>query len=383
MLCLVPVLWAWCGNSFSAFALISGYMLSTTDATAMGALNFAQSTGDLVAMECGWVAVCLLIAGSWTIPHLAIRRHPVAGIVAANLLVALQLVPYAWLLGTTSPLIAWGFVLPGSGVLGLFLGMTAGVGAGLYARRLGPLKGGAAFVGIALASLALAGRDAPDLRNLDDLHGVELRWARPGSAGPDEAVDRVTKIAKTVRAAHDADPALRMIAFPEGILGDVMDVIGTVVRVELGSAARETGVQIVVGVDQKLSDGRKKVGLISVSPIDGRIEKRFARQPMPVSLWAPWRPNSFVADYASDPYLDVVGGRRALLSICYEDLVPGLFFSASRGQRQPDLVLSVANDWWMPSDKGARRQGLAIEGLAKLAGIPLVRSVNLPAAPAR
>ncbi|MFX7988784.1 hypothetical protein ABTK55_19615, partial [Acinetobacter baumannii] len=88
-------------------------------------------------------------------PHLAIRRHPVAGIVAANLLVALQLVPYAWLLGTTSPLIAWGFVLPGSGVLGLFLGMTAGVGAGLYARRLGPLKGGAALVGIALASLAL------------------------------------------------------------------------------------------------------------------------------------------------------------------------------------------------------------------------------------
>ncbi|MFX8102598.1 hypothetical protein ABTK91_19765, partial [Acinetobacter baumannii] len=89
------------------------------------------------------------------------------------------------------------------------------------------------------------------------------------------------------RAAHDADPALRMIAFPEGVLGDVMDVIGTVVRVELGSAARETGVQIVVGVDQKLSDGRKKVGLISVSPIDGRIEQRFARQPMPVSLWAP------------------------------------------------------------------------------------------------
>lgn len=382
MLCLVPVLWAWCGNSFSAFALIGGYMLSTTDATAIGALNFAESTGELVAMECGWVAVCLLIAGSWTIPHLAIRRHPVAGIVAANLLVALQLVPYAWLLGTTSPLIAWGFVLPGSGVLGLFLGMTAGVGAGLYARRLGPLKGGAALVGIALASLALAGRDAPDLRNLDDLHGVELRWARPGAAGPDEAVDRVAKIAKIVRAAHDADPALRMIAFPEGVLGDVMDVIGTVVRVELGSAARETGVQIVVGVDQKLSDGRKKVGLISVSPIDGRIEQRFARQPMPVSLWAPWRPNSFVADYAADPYLDVVGGRRALLSICYEDLVPGLFFSALRGQRQPDLVLSVANDWWMPSDKGARRQGLAIEGLAKLAGIPLVRSVNLPASPA-
>ncbi|MFX8063439.1 hypothetical protein ABTK67_18945, partial [Acinetobacter baumannii] len=86
---------------------------STTDATAIGALNFAESTGELVAMECGWVAVCLLIAGSWTIPHLAIRRHPVAGIVAANLLVALQLVPYAWLLGTTSPLIAWGFVLPG------------------------------------------------------------------------------------------------------------------------------------------------------------------------------------------------------------------------------------------------------------------------------
>ncbi|MFX8215003.1 hypothetical protein ABTL18_19245, partial [Acinetobacter baumannii] len=89
----------------------------------------------------------------------------------------------------------------------------------MYARRLGPLKGGAALVGIALASLALAGRDAPDLRNLDDLHGVELRWARPGAAGPDEAVDRVAKIAKIVRAAHDADPALRMIAFPEGVLG--------------------------------------------------------------------------------------------------------------------------------------------------------------------
>ena len=76
-------------------------------------------------------------------------------------------------------------------------------------------------------------------------------------------------------------------------------------------------------------------------------------------------------------------GRTAYLSQCVEDVLPGFFVQAilasiRRSGTTPDVVVSVANGWWMPSQRLQRRQELAVAAMARLYGLPLVRAVNSP-----
>jgi apolipoprotein N-acyltransferase len=73
------------------------------------------------------------------------------------------------------------------------------------------------------------------------------------------------------------------------------------------------------------------------------------------------------------PYL-VINGLRTAVSICYEDalLWPHWRMLFDR----PDVIVSVANNWFNSSLYDAQAQRQSIESVARLVGRPLLRAVN-------
>lgn len=378
LLCLVPTLWALAPRAVHAFALYLGYMLATTDAIALGAVNFANSTAETWLLEIGWVAVCAAVASVWLIAHIPFKRSRLAGFIAGLCANIALLFPPLWLFGSVAPIIGWGFVLGGTELAGLIAGaaMSVGLGALLRAR---PLNEQAVVVALlAAVAVATSDRTDPEMRNHAGVHGVHVRWPGPGREDAGEVIDRIQKVGLAATAARQASPELVSLVFPESVLGDLMGRIDTVFDLEVVQAAKRNHLQIMVGADENLGT-KGRVGLLVVNP-DGQIVKRFARQPMPIALWRPWAEQSYLADWALDSSVELPDGRLAYLSFCYEDLVPGLFIAGMRdAARKPDLVISVANDWWMASDKGALRQGKAVEAMARLYAVPIIRAVNMPA----
>lgn len=379
LLCLVLPLWALAPRARHAFAFILGYMLSSSDAIALGAPAFATSSAGVVALEGGWVVMCSAIAGVWALAHLPFRRSAAWGAGAGIALQLLLLMPPLWLLGSVSPLIGWGFVIGGAGSWGLVIAIVASTAAGALLRARPVREQCLTVLSVVGLVLLVSKTEEPQLRSHSNIYGVEVRWNGPGREGWGEAVDRIGKIGLAAAAAKKADPDLMTIVFPEGVLGDMIGRMDLAFDLEVVRVAKANRIQIIVGADEN-QDGVRRVGLLVVSP-DGKVMTRFARQPMPVSLWHPWSAGSYLADWDADPVITLPDGRRAYISVCYEDLVPGLFMSGMRSPSgRPDVVISVANVWWMPSDKGGRRQAKVVQGMARLYGIPLVRSVNFPSA---
>jgi hypothetical protein len=380
LLCLVLPLWALAPRASHAFVFILAYMMSSSDSIGLGAPAFANTAVGVVVLEVGWVLMCSAIAGVWALAHVPFRRSAVWGAAAGIALQLLLLMPPLWLLGSVSPLIGWGFVLGGTGSWGLVIAIVVSTAAGALLRTRRTRDQCVTVVTVAALVLLLARTEEPQLRSHSNIYGAELRWNGPGREGWGEAVDRIGKVGRAAAAAKKADPDLMTIVFPEGVLGDMIGRMDLAFDLEIVRVAKANKIQILVGADEN-QDGVRRVGLLVVSP-DGQVTAKFARQPMPVSLWHPWSPDSYLADWDADPLVTLPDGRRAYISVCYEDLVPGLFMAGMRksGPR-PDVVISVANVWWMPSDKGGRRQAKVVQGMARLYGIPLVRSVNFPVAP--
>jgi hypothetical protein len=330
---------------------------------------------------------CALIAALWALAHLPMRRHWAAGALAgvvlqAGLLLSALALPYVALAGTVSPVIGWGFVLGHSGMAGLLAGVSASIIIGAWSRQGGWRNFGWLAL-VAVIAWAAGDRPPASLRTNTSVHAAHVRWDGPGKRGMDEVVDRLQKIANAADAVRAVDAQITTLVFPEGVLGDMIGRMDAVFEAEVVAAAKRNKMQIIVGADQRLPSGAAKVGYLAVQP-NGEVSVHFARQPMPVSLWRPWSPTSYEANWGRDPMLKLADGRWAYVSVCFEDLVPGLFVSAVMGTaKRPDMVISMANDWWMPSDKAAWRQSLAIEGMARAFGLPIVRAVNLPPREAR
>jgi apolipoprotein N-acyltransferase len=376
LLCAVPALWVLAATPAHAFALMVGFMGASTESLLAGAFTFSQSMGQTVLLVAGWAALAVAVAAIWTLAHLGFKRGRLAGAAAGVAAQVLLLVPPMWLLGLASPLIGWGFMLGGTGWIGVVIGLVLPVAVGTVLRGRPRRTAAGAMTALLLPLLLLSGRDEPGLRNARGVHAVVTRWGDAGQSGWQRVVDRLPKIGAGAKAAARVDPSVRTVVFPEASLGSYVQPESPAFRMELVEVAREANLQIAVGVDTRVGAGWRE-GLAIIDP-DGRVTRLYARQPTPLSLWRPWDASSYEADWYRRNFFKLPDGRTAYVSFCHEDVLPGFFLQAMLEQKRPDLVISVANVWWMLSDEGARRQARHIEGMARMFGVPLVRAVNLP-----
>lgn len=369
---LIPLLWMLTPAGRAAFALTFGYFSASTWVLAEGAVVFGSSVGEILVMVSAWLVQASLLAGLW-----AFAREWGRGgfrLLLAGLLVQISvLVPPLWLVGVASPVLAWGYLMGGSGWLGLVVGLVAPLALGLW---LISMRSSDRFKIIAsiLPVIALASYTVDlDTRSSAGAYAVQTRWGDSGQSGFEHVLLRYPKIVAAVEVLRKSSGTTTVV-FPEAILGTVFESSGVAGEFDLVRPLARQGLQVLIGADRRV-DGRL-VESIMVINRDQRVEWVNARQPTPGSLWRPWSQDGYAADWWSVPRVTIADGRVALISFCHEDVMPGFFLSALLMGEPPDLVISVANNWWMRSDFGSRQQAQHALALPKLFAIPIIRSVN-------
>ena len=132
-----------------------------------------------------------------------------------------------------------------------------------------------------------------------------------------------------------------------------------------------------MGVDLRVSESPRRYAdsAIVLGAGDGRFD---SRQPVQAGLWRPMAPLSAVLGDLSQDFL-TIDGHRAAFSICYEDF---LFWPHWRlFLVRPDVLLGLANNWFDDGLAVGEIQRQSISSIARIAGVPLLRAVNVPNSP--
>lgn len=372
---LAPLAWALCPGSRHAGALLAAYTLAATRVFASGAFRFGADNAEIALILAGWMVNGLVMGLLWGGAHRAHRLGRGALVAAGVALQVTLLAPPLWLLSIAHPISAWGFLLPGSGTAGLIVGLVAPVALGAL-LALQPLRRRAAALAVAVAGAILASLTTVGTPAVDGVQAISPSW---GPSEPTPTFHPIDRLPLLVQEVSDlGKPAT--FAWPETALGMASDATAGLIRRELVPVLRRHGAMAIIGMD-RLVGGQPRVSALVVEP-DGRMRWLDARQPMPVSLWRPWDPQrSYSRDWSRSSLVQLHDGRRAWISFCHEDVQPGMLVAAIWRDR-PEVVVSLANNWWMPNAQGVAAQAHAVEGIARLYGLDLARAVNLPQPPA-
>lgn len=274
------------------------------------------------------------------------------------------------------PLTAAGYVLPGTGWVGvlLALAMACALAAGIppLAQRVGrrAVAAGAvwSFVVIAAAGVLVArGISEPPVQA--GITTMTTSWGgQPTALG---AVDRITVIGST----PIPDGATTVI-WPESVLGLWEPSLYTVMDLEVLGKARRAGQTVVIGMDVGQEHQRYLNAAVAFHP-DGTGQTAVARQPAPLSLWRPWSSSgSFVADWGASNMLQL-GEERAAVIFCYEEYMPVLYL-INELRDHPTVYVAIANTWAARERTAATIQTWHSLGMARLFGRPYLKAENQP-----
>lgn len=278
------------------------------------------------------------------------------------------------------PLIAAGYLLPGTGWFGvaasLLLAAAAGWCVPLAIRRGATAAGSAgAVVAVTLAGAALV-ISPPLPQSGGAARGVQATSTSWGKLrGLDNTVSRVERMGRLSREAHATT-----IVWPESIIGQYEPALFPVMKLELLDASRAAGQVQVVGMDVPLHREKLLNSAVAFYP-DGSTATAVARQPAPLSLWRPWSAQTFVADWTASNMLNLGQGDRAAVIFCYEEYLPALYL-LNEALDRPTMYVAMTNTWAAQRSEAAAIQTWHSYGMARLFGRVYLKAENRPASAA-
>lgn len=362
----LPLLWAASRTRLAAFLVWLGYYLAgARDVPAIFTTFFPESWPGWGAVI--WLIHAALLAVPWAVfwRANATPRQAVYGAAAALLL---SVLPPLGILGWLSPLLLAGEAFPGSGWAGLGMALTIlALAAGCARRRWWAIV--VLSLSTVLASLLANSWYSPP-KNPDGWTAVDT------SMGVYPTTDRVAAYYRhqAVMAAVHAKlkAGAKVIVLPEEIAGFWR--AGTQFWWQsTEKLAREMNATLIVGADLPMpGQGYRYVdGAVLLGADTGTLH---GRVPMPIGEWRPGQESSAIPDFFGRGTTHFQGVRVAT-SICYEDFLiyPLLLASLDR----PQVIISMANNWFATDLGGIWIQRRSIENQARLFGVPLVRAVNL------
>lgn len=270
------------------------------------------------------------------------------------------------------PVIAMGYVLPGSGWLGVALsialpGLALAAASFLPAERLRYGVGAAIVVGLAAAGIMLF--RPPPAGIVGGIQAQSTNWGN--LRGEDDALARMQRM-----GAATLDQRTATVVWPESIIGRYDPALYQVLDLEVLQPARRTGRTQIIGMDIAMAQNRMLNSAVAFYP-DGRTATAVARQPAPLSLWRPWRDtDTFVANWGAHNILNVGQGDRAALIFCYEEYMPVLYL-LNEALDQPTIYIALSNTWAAQPGAAAVQTWHSL-GMARLFGRPYVKAENRP-----
>jgi len=281
--------------------------------------------------------------------------------------------PPLWFVGAASPLFSAGVLFPGRGGAGLLL-LLVFQGSLLAFFKTRSVRLVPVFLLLVLIS-GLAQRFSPE-------KNVPSGWTAIDTAGePRPLLSRApweNAVANNVLAKL-ADGA-RLVLLPEGIATFwTKDASG---RISLpypwsvvDQEARAHRATVLVGSEIPEESGLRLWDDDLIDLGEGGIRAFSARQPIPVAGWNPFSKTHHEPAHWEKSGVVTIDGHRALISLCFEDLLIGAQVEAEMFGR-PEVILSADNLWFSKgtSDRGFQR--VSVRSFGRLFSLPVLRAVN-------
>lgn len=364
-LLILPIGWGMARSRASAGLLMLGYYLASARGLPGGIGVFF---GDSAPWWSGWVlwatTNAFLAVPFFVLWSERIGSRPWRFVLA----VCVSIAPPLAFIGWVNPLAMAGVLFPGLGWAGLALCM--GLFAALVARS------GRQIVWLAVvvlvANLAALARDvAAPVGWL----GVDTMFSRLGSGGSGDASVAVATMARVewMKGFLDSVPAHSVRVLPETILGSY----GPVAAWKLEAAIERLsarGSRVLVGAELYTDGDAYKNAVVVLGARDGEDVEAVEGIPVPISMWKPWASDGAVANVWGRGASVEVLGKRASVLVCYEQFL--MFTMLKAMVNKPDVLVGVANVWWIRDASMPVVQVQMMESFGRLFGVPVVRARN-------
>jgi hypothetical protein len=369
-LLLLPYAWAKTENRRHAFILWGSYFAVVLRDFALMAEHYIAGAGRMSASSafCVGAAATMILSALLASPFvlLAQRARKTTFSWRAVLASVVVTLPPIGIFGMGSPLHVSSALFPGLAGYGVGLSLAA---IGVAAASPGPLR----VMGFLILGCIAMFANATYVDRVPPQGWVALRtrFGQQSGEGYLALYKRAVDVQEAAQAAF-ASGATTVIT-PEEVAGP-WRASSQFWWASLASNLRITKRTLLLGVETFTDESPDHVRfydtLVAIGNAKGQFE---SRQPAPGGTWRPWAPVSSNLGALDQPYL-VINGLRTAVSICYEDalLWPHWRMLFDR----PDVIVSVANNWFNSSLYDAQAQRQSIESVARLVGRPLLRAVN-------
>jgi hypothetical protein len=323
-----------------------------------------------------WLAWGVCLALPWILArHLTVVRPSVS--VPGRLLIGYlpAFFPPLWFVGAASPLFSAGILFPGLGLPGLVLLVVfQSVLSALLNSRWERRSMRLVFVGLTVVSLIANALERPPTS--------PSGWVALGTADePRPLLQRPPwefAVAKRVLSALDS--GARVVLLPEGIATFwTKDPAGQISLPYPWSGidreARARHATVLIGSEVPENSRMRVWDDALVALGEGGIRAFPARQPIPVAGWNPFSKTHHEPSHWRKTGVATIAGSRALVSLCFEDLLIGSQVEADLLVR-PRVVLSADNLWFSKGTSDRGFQSVSIRSIGRLFGIPVLRAVN-------
>lgn len=312
-----------------------------------------------------WIAHAALLALVWCWVWPKREASHLIVFLRSIIVLVLLAVPPIGIIGWLSPMSVAGQLFPGWGYVGAGLAMVVLAFMAVVARRKVDSRVVAGiFAGcVALSSCAnlLYQPPAPPV-------GWTAVNTRHGEFpdNPTAAYERHQALIADVKRRLDAGD--KLIVLPEEVAGKWRPATEFWWK-DIATFAKTSGSVVLIGTD--IFEGAQfRDSLLILGATEGHIA---SRQPIPIGLWRPWARESAIADW-TQPGVMQLGDREVAFSFCYEDLL--IWPMMTSMWHRPNVIISVANNWFGGGLSEPEIQRQSIESMARLFGTPLVRAVN-------
>lgn len=371
---ILPVAIALAGSRLQAFALSLGYVLGTV----RGLPAFASSwfgdelwTGALL-----WLLVGLLAGAAWSLAWTASVK-PWRKALAILVAWTVTLMPPVAISSPGHVVIAWGYITPGWGWLGVIL--SAAVPAALMwavTAKEWPMwrvRGGVVATAALLVGASFFYEELEN-RYVNDIVAISTKWG--AASNPIEMLDRVERMGRTTKSLSE-DNIASVVVFPESIVQTYYPSLYPILQENILNDAAKAGQTVLIGADLPMVGGSFQNAALAFYP-DGTSATALARQPVPIALWKPWKKaDNFEASWGNSNILQLRSGIKARVVFCFEEYVPILALM-NEAFNDHHMVIVMSNTWASQSTETADIQSRHSDGMARLFGKRLIKAENRP-----
>ncbi len=377
---LFPLLWIAQPSRVAAFACAAAYHLAVVRFLPGFAANWFDS---IVAGFACWQAVGLVSGFAWAVLWPP-RGSTVPCVVLStfSVLVMLLLPPFGAIV-PANPVVAWGFLVPGTGWGGVALMILLTCGGAWWLRRrrwglgVAPQRSSLIILGLLPILVWTIGRvpQQQDGRLAGKALAVQTQFGRFPAYGSLDVMQRLYRMGELAKVQAHGPDTVNAVVFPEGIVGLYDASLQPSIDLELTGPMMSKGQTLVLGADVAIGRNRFHNAALIYRP-DGSSTLVVARQTVPVAQWRPWsRGSHFPADWLANSTADIGGGVRARFILCHEEWMAGLHL-LSELRESHELVIAMANLWAAEDATASYVQGTHTQGMALLFGRKYVRAVN-------